>query len=63
MYPRDREAICPIGLDVLWSLERVIGFKPPANVDRVESYFSIERKRNCGKTSKPQIKAACKASK
>ena len=38
----------------MWSLVRVVGSYPQTNVGGAESYFTAERKLNCGKTSKSQ---------
>ena len=38
-----------------WSLVRVVGSYPQTNVGGVESYFTVERKLNRGKTSKPPM--------
>ena len=57
MRPRGREAICLIGLGVLWSLVKVVGSYPIANVGGVEFHFTAEGKLNRGKTSKSQVRA------
>lgn len=56
MCPRGHEAIYLIGLGVLWSLVKVVGSYPIANVGGVESYFTAEGKLNCGKMSKSQLR-------
>ena len=57
MAQHGREAICLIGLGVLWSLVKVVGSYPIANVGGVEFYFTAEGKLNCDKTSKSQLRA------